>query len=141
MAKYSVASVDVHGLQALIRSFNRMDKSLGKELRKELKDVARIVSTEARDIALHKGLLDTGRLIRTTRPAVRGETALVRTTANNKGYQYPMIFEYGGRGETGIGPRAYLEPALQNKREDVIEALDEMLGRLASENGFGRGVL
>lgn len=38
-----------------------------------------------------------------------------------------------------FGSRAFLYPALEKNRAKVVDALDDMLGRLASEAGFGRG--
>lgn len=46
------------------------------------------------------------------------------------------------RGRYGqYGSRAFLYPALEKNRQRVIDELDDMLGRLASEAGFGRGGL
>lgn len=46
------------------------------------------------------------------------------------------------RGSSGqYGSRAFLYPALEKNRAAVVDRLDDMLGRLASEAGFGRGGL
>jgi hypothetical protein len=51
-------------------------------------------------------------------------------------YPYPAKYEFGGRGGLEFGPRAFLLPALERDEEYVIDALDDMLGRLGSEAGF-----
>jgi hypothetical protein len=38
-----------------------------------------------------------------------------------------------------FGSRAFMYPALEKNRAAVVEAFDDMLGRLASEAGFGKG--
>lgn len=138
-------SVRVEGLTALIRDFNRMDKQLARDLRRELLSIGQIVADEARDTQVpHQELAagqqgkdkkaNTGRLQKSIRPRMRGAATIVeaRQDAFRKGYFYPAIYEYG-KG------RAFLEPALDAKTEEVIDALDDMLDRVTSENGFGRG--
>jgi hypothetical protein len=129
-------TIAVEGLDELVRDFRRMSPALAKGVREELKAVAGIVEEEARDVAEAKGLRDSGRLIRGTRRFAKASSAGVRNYARRKGFAYPMVYEYGGRGGGRSGPRAFLEPALDNKEEAVIEALDDMLGRLGTEHGF-----
>jgi hypothetical protein len=105
-------TIAVEGLDELVRDFRRMSP------------------------ALAKGLRDSGRLLRGTRRFAKASSAGVRNYARRKGFAYPMVYEYGGRGGGRSGPRAFLEPALDNKEEAVIEALDDMLGRLGTEHGF-----
>lgn len=133
------STVRVEGLQELIRDFGRLEKGIAKEVRAELKDVAGIVAEEARSIAESVGLRDSGRLIRTTRPFARGATAGVRTTATRNGYPYGLRYEFEGRGGDAAGPRAYLAPALEEKSDAVVEELGEVIDRLTSAHGFGRG--
>lgn len=135
---YTGSTIQVSGLRELIRDFNKMDRELGRDVQRELQEVARIVSDEAKDVAQQEGLVDTGRLQRGIRPRVRGTTAIVENRAKNRGYKYPGIYEYGVSGRDRKR-RPFLEPALDNKQEDVVEALEDMLDRLTSRNGFGRG--
>lgn len=136
-------SVRVEGLSKLIRDFNRMDKQLARDLRRELLDVGRIVADEAKDVQVpgqdlaggqsgKDGERNTGRLQKGIRPRMRGTATIVENRAKRDGYAYAAIYEYG-KG------RPFLEPALDARSEDVVEALDDMLTRLVSANGFGRG--
>ena len=136
-------SVRVEGLSQLIRDFNRMNKDLARDLRRELLLVGQIVADEAKDEQIPKQDLaagqfgsddkrNTGRLQKGVRPRMRGTTTIVENRTKNKGYRYPAEYEYN-RG------RAFLGPALDAKSEEVVEALDDMLDRLVSANGFGRG--
>lgn len=127
-------TVRVEGLNQLVRDFGKIEKDLRKELQAELKDLARIVQREAQEIATAKGLVRTGKLVRSIRPSVRGGRAFIRETATNKGYAYPRIYEYGHD-----GVRSFMQPALEAKRNEVYEGLDDMLDRLTDRNGFGRG--
>jgi len=138
-------SVRVEGLADLIRDFSRMDKSLARDVRRELIDIGKIVAEESKenqvpsqDLAAGQrgrdGKRNTGKLQRGLRAKMRGSATIVENRTKRDGYLYPSIYEYG-KG------RPFLEPALDAKTEDVIMALDDMLDRLASANGFGRGGL
>lgn len=126
------ATVHVEGLKELDRAFGRMSKDLRKELRAELRDVGRIVSTEAQQIARAKGLERSGLLIRRIRPTVKGGSVFIRAGAKAAdGFNYPRRYEFqaGGR-------QAFMKPALERKTEAVVDGIDKVLGRLAGENGF-----
>lgn len=136
-------SVRVEGLSELIRDFNRMNKQLARDLRRELLDIGQIVADEAKDVQIPNQNLatnqtgqddkrNTGRLQKGVRPRMRGTAVIVENRAKNRGYRYPAIYEYN-KG------RPFLNPALDARTDDVVEALDDMLGRLVSANGFGRG--
>lgn len=136
-------SVRVEGLSALIRDFNRMDKQLSRDLRRELLLVGQIVADEAVEVQIPNQNLaggqtgddkarNTGRLEKGVRPRMRGTATIVENRAKRNGYGYPAIYEYN-KG------RPFLGPALDAKTEEVVEALDDMLDRLVSANGFGRG--
>lgn len=124
-------TVAVEGLAEFVRDCRRIGGELPGEVRKELRGVAGIVEGEAREVAIRKGLVKTGRLVRATKRFAAGARAGVRNFATNRGYRYPERFEYGDG-----GVRAFLEPALDNKQDDVVDALDDMLGRLADRRGF-----
>lgn len=137
------SSIRVEGLSQLIRDFNRMNKDLARDLRRELLDVGKIVADEAKDVQIPDQQLaggqagedsarNTGRLQKGVRPRMRGTAVIVENRAKNRGYGYPAIYEFN-KG------RPFLNPALDARTEDVVEALDDMLNRLVSANGFGRG--
>lgn len=137
-------SVRVEGLGALIRDFQRMDKQLAKDLRRELIDVGKIVAEEAKDTQMpsqglaggqpgEDGKANTGALQKSIRARMRGTSTIVESRRpTGRKFAYGAIYEY----EKG---RPFLEPALDAKTEEVVEALDDMLSRLVSANGFGRG--
>lgn len=132
-------TVRVEGLSELIRDLGKLERGIRKEIRGELKDVAEIVAEQARDNAREQGLVDSGRLVKLTKPFARGSTAGVRSGATRDGYPYPARYEFGGRGANAVGPRAYLRPALDEKTSDVVDALGDVIDRLTSASGFGRG--
>jgi len=72
---------------------------------------------------------------------VRHTRAGTFTKITNRSASGARLAERGpARGNMGqFGSRAFLYPALESNRERVIEAFDDMLGRLASEAGFGKG--
>lgn len=146
------STIRVEGLAQLIRDMDLVSKELSRDLRRELLDVARIVSDHARtSVVLREGLgpgqagqdrkANTGRLQRGIRPKMRGATAIVENrTKSRNGYPYPGIYEFGvsGRARTR---RAFLEPALDQKKDDVVRSIEDMLDRLTSSHGLGRGGL
>ena len=138
-------SIRVEGLSNLIRDFQAMDKEMARDLRRELIDIGNIVTEEAKDnqvpdqnlAAGQRGEDDrrnTGKLQRGLRARMRGTTTIVENRAKRDGYLYPSIYEYG-KG------RPFLEPALDAKTDEIVEALGDMIDRLTSANGFGRGGL
>lgn len=122
-----------------------MDKQLATDLRRELIAVGKIVEEEARTQQLpnqglaggqsgEDGVSNSGQLQGSIRARMRGTATIVeqRRDGNRSKYAYGRIYEFN-RG------RPFLGPALDAKTEDVVEALDDMLDRLVSANGFGRG--
>lgn len=139
--------VRVEGIRELVQAFGRIDRGLRGELQSELRELADSVARRAQAIAEQKGLRKSGDLIRTIRPAVRGTVALVRAGATHRGFNYPRRLEYeGGRRASSDptwfrapGSRSFLAPALDDKTEDVVAGVEDLLDRLAGEAGFGRG--
>jgi hypothetical protein len=138
-------SVRVEGLSRLIRDFQRMNKQLATDLRRELVDVGKIVADEAKNVQVPKqnlakgqsgkdGKRNSGQLQGSIRARMRGTATIVeqRRDGNRSKYAYGRIYEFN-KG------RPFLEPALDAKTDEVVEALDDMLDRLTSANGFGRG--
>lgn len=138
-------SIRVEGLSRLIRDFQAMDKEMAADMRRELINIGNIVTDEAKDnrvpaqdlAAGQRGQDDrrnTGKLQRGLRARMRGTATIVENRAKRDGYLYPSIYEYG-KG------RPFLEPALDAKTDEIMEALEDMIDRLTSANGFGRGGL
>lgn len=135
---YTGATVSVRGLNQLVRDFNAVDRDLRRDLQRELQDVAEIVSNEAKRMVRTDDLVESGKLEKGIRPRVRGATAIVENRAKNRGYPYPGIYEYGVSGQQRRR-RPFLLPALEAKQGEVIQALEDMLDRLTSRHGLGRG--
>lgn len=140
-------SIRVQGLAQLIGDFYKIDRRLSYELRRELVEIGNIVSDEAKNTTLPgqqlaagqggaDGRPNTGALQRSIRSKMRGQSTVVvesrRTTKRR--YAYGAIYEFN-KG------RAFLEPALNNKTEDIMRSIDDMFTRLVSANGFGKGGL
>ena len=130
----AAATVRVQGLDRLIRDFRKLDRGLAREVQQELKHIAGFVADDARLAAGAQGLRDSGRLIGRIKPFYRGATAGVRSGVMRRGYPYGAVYEYG-LGRT----RAYLEPTLKRDEGRIVEAFEDMLDRLTSSAGFGRG--
>ncbi len=139
------STTQVEGIAELSSALGRLDRRLQRELAAEMRQIASAVAATARDIAERKGLRRSGRLIRSIKPGSRRGGAVVRVTAVRevgKGapYKYPGIYEFGGRSGFGkVGPRAFLQPAVDEKRDDTFRAVEDLLDRLISAEGLGRG--
>ena len=137
---YVGSTVAVRGLDQLVRDFGKVSDQLKRDVQRELQDIALIVSDQAKENARSEGLDKSGRLIKGIRPRVRGATAIVEDRAKSKGrrFPYPGIYEFGVSGRDRRR-RPFLVPALDQKQGDVMRGLEDMLDRLTSQNGFGRG--
>lgn len=123
-----------------------MDKQLARDVRRELISIGDIVRDEARDVQMPRqqlaggqagkdGRANTGALQKSVRTRMRGSSVIVESRRRSKSnYAYGAIYEFN-RG------RAFLGPALDAKSGEVMQSLDDMLDRLVSANGFGRGGL
>lgn len=110
--------VQVEGLDELLRAFSRLERGLARELRNELRRVGYRFARDAKQTVTARGLVRTGRLRGSLRPAVRGATLVVRSSPPlNPGPRsaagYASVYENGARGGDGVGKRAFLEPTLR----------------------------
>ena len=120
------ATVRVKGLRELERSFRRMEGDLRRDLQREISGAADIVAQEARGIAGGLGL--SSRTVGGYRPRVRGSSGFVEQRRRKT---------TGKRPDFGVlQMRRVLLPALGRKQAKVVEAIDQMLGRMAGEEGF-----
>lgn len=122
----------VRGLAQLQRDLYRADRGARTEVRQGLKNVGRIVSDQAKLIAEARGLHDTGDLVRRIVPTVRAQGVYVEAKARHRGYPYPGIYEFGGGGAR----RAFLLPALQQKKDEVYRAMERWLDTFLAENNL-----
>lgn len=126
--------VRARGLDQVIRGFRKMDRSLAREVQMELRHITQFVADDAQTTARSKGLFDSGRLVRGIKPFYRGATAGVRSSVTRRGYPYGGVYEFGNGGS-----RAFLEPTVRRDEHKIVEAFEDMLDRLTSQAGFGRG--
>lgn len=118
--------VQITGLKELQRDLKRADAELPKQLRVAVKGIGQTVADEAKRIAEGNGLVLTGRLVRSIRPSVRGMTAVIRDTAKQRGFNYPVRYEFGDR------KRPFLVPAVQRKEGEIVRDLEEVINRVLS---------
>ena len=162
-------SVQVVGLDELIRDLRAMDKRMGgreglKALNRELIAAANIAATEARLQAPLAGMVGTearrtdrdgrpygkrrkgyrpGRTVRSIRGTSRRNQGVVQVRAkdNKTGFHYPFAYEFGMW--AGSGPanpeRPFLYPALYNARADVMETLADGLQRVLRQYWHSTG--
>lgn len=118
------STVAVKGIRELRRDLNKMDKSLAKEVRLELKSAGEIVRVEA---ASRFSSVDrksaAGYRTRVRARGVAVEQSLGRTTGKHP--------QFGRMQLVGA-----LIPALEDKQDQVVERLGDMLDRLENSNGF-----
>lgn len=135
--------VRVEGLNQVIKGFRKMDRSLAREVQMELRHVVRPVAADARSYARSIGLVESGALARGISPFYRGSQVGIRSTVSRKGYPYGGVYEFGGAyGFAGFGHgggRPFLWPTVQRDEQKIILAFEDMLDRLTSQAGFGRG--
>lgn len=122
-------AVEVEGLRELRRDLGRIDKTLSKGVAAGIKDAASIVAQEAQSLA---PVGRTGRLKASIRPRVSGARGFVVANAKKKSPKYPSGYNYPRRIEFDKGGRqAFLRPALDNNREEVVKRLEQLLDDIA----------
>jgi hypothetical protein len=127
-------AIKVEGVQDTLRAFGRISKGLRRELGLELKKIAGLVAVDAKAIAEFLGLRDSGKLIGSIRPGLRGSVAYVTATAQRNGFNYPAVYEFGHGRE-----RAFLTPAARLNVDNTVRGMEHLLDRLISDAGFGTG--
>lgn len=124
--------VKVKNLNATLRSLNKVNKDLGKEVKKGLRQIAKKVRTDARPLA----------------PVVSGDLARsFKYSATNKGAAVTSSLPYAGWIEYGgtiqpqgvpitIKGRRPLGRAVDRDTADIEEQLGRLFDDLARRNGF-----
>lgn len=124
-----VGAVSIEGLAAFRRDLRKIDPQLVRGVRDGLKDAAKIVGAEAKDIAgKHSASGDT---VKGIKHFTSGNRAGVRSKARRASAKYPSGYEYPRRYEFGDRKRPFLHPALEAKRDDVVDELDRVLDSVA----------
>lgn len=136
-------AVQVEGLAQLRAALRRMDPALNAGVREALKDASQIVAYEVKRRA-PRG--PSGRLHDSVRAFTSGNRAGVRVTAVKvspaypSGYPYPRRIEFEGSGgnRAGSGARAFVRPAFDAKRDDVVRRFEYVLDDIAEIWSAGR---
>jgi hypothetical protein len=128
-------AIRVRGLRELTRDFKRISKDLSKEVRSELADAAKPVGERATEIILSpppEGMRNMDEHWAGMRIGV----------AQGKGVVYVVPASRSRRRKGRARPnvarefRPRMEQALNDKKDEVTERLDDVLGHLFDRNGF-----
>jgi hypothetical protein len=130
-------TIQVKGLREYGKALKNIDKKLGPELRKGLNEVAGIVADTARPLVP----VQTGKAAASIKPGSTQRGAALKVGGNAA--PYFLWLDFGGRvGRNKSVHRAFLKagryiyPSLKAKRQEAIEKLEEVLDRLAKQEGF-----
>ena len=114
--------------------------ALPVEVKEEMGGVAEVGAREARAIAERQGLRKSGDLIRGIEPGVYATSALIRETAQKRGYPYPKVYEFArGLGDFARAihaPRPFMIPAAQRALEFADLRLRSAIDRLFVRAGW-----
>lgn len=121
----------VEGLDQFVRSVGRVSKGSVREIRKELRvGVGGVFVKDVKARIDEQGLVQSGRLRGSIRPAVRGSTLIIRSKPQKPGPRSPegynAVYEFG--------PRAFLYPTAEEwnasgKTERAFEGFLEWIER------------
>ena len=119
-------TVRVEGLRELNAAFGKLDKSLKRELQKELRAVAEPVAKGVRQKMMAHGF--SAPTITGVRAGSRSGTVIVRQRAPKK---------TGNRGYFGgVQMRYAFLPALEEGEPETVRAVEDMLDRMTRKEGF-----
>jgi len=131
----NTGAIKVKGLRDLVRDLNRISSDVGDELRTELAKAADPVKRQAEALALGRiRNMPSSPDWAEMRIGVARSTALVymvperRSRRRNRKWKRTNLADL-------LMERA-MDPALEQNQEEVVQRVDEMLGRLGRTNGF-----
>lgn len=120
--------VHIRGLADFRADLRRIDPALAKGVREGLKDAAQIVAYEAQ----RRAPIASGRTRASVRAFASGNRAGVRVNARKVSRSYPGGYPYPRRLEfEGGGRRAFVAPAMEAKRDEVIRRVGFVLDDVA----------
>ena len=128
----ATGAVRVHGLKELTRDFQKISKTLSKEITKELKDAAEPVRTGAEQ----KALSSIRNMSATPRWAVM---RIGVSRAQGSVYMVPQARRAGGSGRAnlkGLLLDRAMDPALEENADKVKDNINDVLGHIFDDNGF-----
>ena len=125
-------AVKVEGLRELQRDFRRMSKDLDRRLTGELKQASAPVAGVAQQLALGR-ITNVGRSPRWAGMRVgvsraRGSVFIAPSARRRAGSGRPNFAQL-------LAQRA-MEPAVDEKQDEVVRKLEQMLDDIANRNGF-----
>lgn len=132
MAVSNGNTVAVQGLAQLQRDLYKVNTDARREVREGLREVGQIVADQAKVLASSRMHTRTGDLVRKIVPTVRAQGVYVQAKATHRGFAYPGKFEFGGSNTR----RAFLLPALEQKRPEVDRKMEEWLDSFLSKNNL-----
>ncbi len=128
----ATGAIRVRGLKELTRDFRKISKDLNKEMTRKLKDAAEPVRTGAEQKALSS--------IRNMRRTPRwAEMRIGVSTAQGRVYMVPQARRAGGSGRTnlkGLLLDRAMDPALEDKSDEVTDNINNLLGHIFDDHGF-----
>lgn len=133
----SEVTIHVQGLKEYQKALKNIDNSLGPELRKGLNEVAEIVVRGVVPLVPRR----TGAAASSVKAGSTQRGANIKVGGNKAPYY--LWLDFGGRVGRNKSIRRpflkegrYVYPTLRNKRDEAIEKLEEVLDRLARQEGF-----
>ena len=126
----ATGAIRVRGLRELQRDFKKMEGSLSKEVKSGLKEAAEPVKETAQQLALSR--------IRNMTSSPDWAEMRIGVTARSV-YMVPQRRRRGGSARPNLSPlllERAMDPALEQRADDVVARVDKVLGHLAGENGF-----
>lgn len=121
-------AVRIEGLADFRRDLRRINPALAKGVRVGLKDAAQIVAYEAQ----RRAPVASGAMKASVKAFASGNRAGVRVNARRVSAKYPSGYRYPRRIEFGKGgARAFVGPALEAKRPDVMRRLGYVIDDVA----------
>lgn len=127
----AAGAVRVKGLRELTRDFRNLSKELKGELNKELRKAADPVAKDAEGLALTE--------IRNMPASPHWAGMRIGVSlAQGVVYMVPSARRAGGSPRPGLAPQLLeqMDRALEQNQDQVVGRVDDMLGRLAGENGW-----
>lgn len=124
----TAVSVEIEGLRELRAALRRMAPALTAGVREAIKDASQIVAYEAQ----RRSAVSSGAQRASTRAFASGNRGGVRVMARRVSRSYPSGYPYPRRNEfEGAGRRAFVAPALEAKKDEVVRRLGFVLDDVA----------
>ena len=128
MAQQQDVSVQVIGLRDLRRDLKAIGQGLPRELTKAQKEAGEVIARRARELAPRRS----GRLAASIKVSAAGTRVAVKSSLP---YASPVHWGWRARGIVG---QPFLWQAVEEKRDEYVDALGDAIEALARRHGFHR---